>query len=1402
MTTDQSSPASPRNRLYWYWWAARLAYAKFNALSHHSLRWMIRFLVLAYFIFCGLFLTLRYAVLPNIDNYKGDIERMVSQVVGRPVTIARVYASWNGLQPYLSLNEVTILDQDGRQALSLPSISATFSWWSVVARDVRLALLEINRPDLDIRRSADGSLFVGGILVDAGKSGDNRGANWLLAQSEIVVHEGSLRWNDMQRGAPELVLANLNFRLRNQGRRHQFGLQAAPPLALAAPVDVRADFVHPHFSRNMSDVMAWKGVVFAHVPKTDLTVWSAYADFPIEVMQGAGSVRAWLNFDHARIADITADLTLSDLSTRLRKDLQPLNLAQLNGRIFAREEFDAAVNASAPTPPMSGMRAHTFSVSDFSLTTKEGLYLPPTTISESYAPGKNGKPDQTAIRAQRLDLHTLANFAGRLPLTPAQLQMLADFAPRGELRDFSAEWQGAYPAFAAYAVKGKFVGLSLNAQPAREARAKSATAPAQAAVPAIPGFKNLSGELNANDKGGSFSLDSKQLKLALPGYFTEPVMSIDTLKMQAGWIFQGKDQLLFEVDKMDLVQDSMVATLSGKHLLPLVHQPGKPLGEIDLNGTISGFDVKKIGQFLPLQTPAHLRTWLVGALQGGRADDVTVRLKGDLAKMPFRVEAGKAPKKPVGIFHIAGKIVDGRLNFGPGYFGPDGKTPLWPELAQIQGTIAFDNARMEIRSDSAQTQGAALSDVKVVIADLLSHDSILEVDGNASGALQNYFDYVNNSPVAGWIDHFTTESKGDGTAKLALKLRLPLARLPESKVNGTLQFNNNAVSLQEVIPKLSAAQGKLEFNEKGFNLNGVSANLLGGPANASGGTQADGSIRIKVDGSVSAAGLRTNYPAPAIQSLTQRIAGSTRYSSTITVKNRQLELLIDSGLQGLALDFPAPLQKAANATLPFKLQLGALPSDAASLLRDQIKVSLGSTVAAHYVRQKSLEKQAQWQVLQGGIGVNVPPPLPDSGLAASVELASLNLDDWQRVSSEIAAAGKSGEAAPAQSGSGLDFSQYLEPDTMAARAKTLFVMGKRLDNVVVGASHQKDAWQANIDSHQASGYLTWDSAAAGSMGQVTARLATLTIPQSDASDVGNLLEGKDTPTQIPSLNIVAENFELFNKKLGRLELVANNLGTNMLKTPGMREWRINRLAIINDDVIMNAAGKWVTQDGQSKTELTYALDVENAGKLLRRFGFNDVLHGGKGKLDGNLHWDGLPFSLDIPSLSGQIYLDMAAGQFLKVDPGAAKLLGVLSLQSLPRRLTLDFRDIFSEGFSFDGITATAAIERGVAKTDNFRMRSVSAAVLIDGTADIAKETQNLHVAVIPEINVGAASVLYALAVNPVIGLGTFLAQLFLREPLARAFTYEYQISGPWTDPVVTKIDNKVRADIGSGVSNE
>ena len=123
---------------------------------------------------------------------------------------------------------------------------------------------------------------------------------------------------------------------------------------------------------------------------------------------------------------------------------------------------------------------------------------------------------------------------------------------------------------------------------------------------------------------------------------------------------------------------------------------------------------------------------------------------------------------------------------------------------------------------------------------------------------------------------------------------------------------------------------------------------------------------------------------------------------------------------------------------------------------------------------------------------------------------------------------------------------------------------------------------------------------------------------------------------------------------------------------------------------------------------------------------------------------------------------------------------------MPRRLTLDFRDVFSEGFAFDFFRGDIAIEQGIANTNNLQMKGVNAAILMEGSAHIAHETQDIKVVVVPELNAGTAS-LIASVVNPALGLGSFLAQLFLRRPLMEAATQEFHIDGSWADPKITKV---------------
>ena len=99
------------------------------------------------------------------------------------------------------------------------------------------------------------------------------------------------------------------------------------------------------------------------------------------------------------------------------------------------------------------------------------------------------------------------------------------------------------------------------------------------------------------------------------------------------------------------------------------------------------------------------------------------------------------------------------------------------------------------------------------------------------------------------------------------------------------------------------------------------------------------------------------------------------------------------------------------------------------------------------------------------------------------------------------------------------------------------------------------------------------------------------------------------------------------------------------------------------------------------------------------------------------------------------------------------------------------------------------IDRGVATTNNLRMRGVSAAVFMEGSTDLRAETQDLRVVVVPEINAGTASLAYAL-INPAVGIGTFLAQYFLRRPISEASTREFHVSGTWDDPKVERVERK------------
>ncbi|HWP12218.1 MAG TPA: AsmA-like C-terminal region-containing protein, partial [Ramlibacter sp.] len=416
------------------------------------------------------------------------------------------------------------------------------------------------------------------------------------------------------------------------------------------------------------------------------------------------------------------------------------------------------------------------------------------------------------------------------------------------------------------------------------------------------------------------------------------------------------------------------------------------------------------------------------------------------------------------------------------------------------------------------------------------------------------------------------------------------------------------------------------------------------------------------------------------------------------------------------------------------------------------------------------------------------------------------LDAWEEVLGR--AAGGPAGAASLRASQDSPALGYL-PTVMAVRAKELTLEGRTLHNVVVGGSSDGLTWRANVDATELNGYLEYRQPTGAGAGRLHARLARLAIAASAAREVEVLLHQQ--PDRLPALDIVVDDFDLRGKKLGRLEIDAVNRGAGTVsREGGVREWRLNKLNLSMPEASFSATGNWAALNAQPvaaggprpapaaagerrRSVMNFKLDIADSGQLLARFGMKDMVRRGKGRMEGQVSWLGSPLSLDYASMNGNFYVNVEAGQFLKADPGLAKLLGVLSLQSLPRRLALDFRDVFSEGFAFDFLRGDVTIQQGIAATNNLQMKGVNAAVLMEGKADIARETQDIKVVVVPEINAGTAS-LVATVINPAIGLGTFLAQMFLRQPLMRAATQEFHIDGTWADPRITRIDRRAAAE--------
>lgn len=1319
-------------------------------------------------------LTLHWGILPHIQQWRPEIEQRASHALGVPVRIGNISVQSSGWIPSLELRHVALQDPQGRTALELPRVVASLSARSMFALELRFDQLFIDSPHLEVRRDPQGHIFVAGLDMNGPDTGDNAAANWFFSQREFVIRGGSLTWTDEQRNAPALSLRDVEVVIRNGLRRHEMRMDATPPAEWGERFSLRGRFTQPLLTDN-GDWNRWSGLLFAQLPRANVSQLRRHVKLPFELSEGDGALRGWMDVRDGKVEGATVDVALREVTLRLASNVEPLTLEQIEGRLAGRRNADG----------------FTVTAQQFGFVTGDGIRWPRSDLALRWNQSEGKPATGGEFSAQRLDLALMAQIASRVPLGDAVRKLLAELDPKGVASDLSARWTGALDAPATYQVKGQVAGLTLAS--------KAASEPAAAGR---PGLRNATISLNASDKGGDARLSMSGGEVDFPGVFEQSAIPLTQMNATLNWHFEPAKAtglpagVTLNVKDLKFVNADAQGDLSGSWSTGTGEgfgRGGRYPGLLELNGKFSHAQATSVARYLPLGIPADTRLYVTHAVKSGTVSNMTVRVKGDLWDFPFH----GARNLKDGEFRIAGHVEDLNLAYVPS-LPASGTHPAqesaWPAFSKVKGELIFDRTSMEIRNARASVYGVDISKVQGGIRDL-SDKSVLVIDGSARGPLQDMLRYVNASPVGGWTNKALTQSTGTGMADLKLGLSIPLFDVDKTTVKGSVTLAGNDVRISPDTPLLQKTKARVDFTHKGFGIAAGSARVLGGDASFEGTMQPDGSVRITGQGVVTAEGLRRASELGPLSRLASSLSGQAGYRMTLAVTRGHPELNISSSLVGLASELPAPLRKSAESAMAMRYANALVPESLApgQALRDTMRFELGNVVAANYLRDLSGD---QAHVIRGGIGVMDAPPAPAAGVAANLNLGSVNLDAWEAVGNKIGSGSRSADAG----------SSYA-PTSIALRAHEVTTGSRKLTRVVMGASQDDAVWRANIDAEQLNGYLEYRPArrgpGSGAAGRVYARLSRLSLPKGDADGVESLLDQQ--PSSVPALDIVVDDLDLRGKRLGKVEIEAQNR-INAEGRESFREWRLTRLAVTTPEAKFVANGQWTPSSNATRRRavLNFKLDLADSGAFLDRLGTAKAVRGGKGSLAGQVSWLGSPLSLDYPSLAGQVNVAIDAGQFLKVQPGAARLLSVLSLQSLPRRLVLDFRDLFQEGFAFDNITGDVTIREGVATTNNLRMRGVQAAVLMEGSADIERETQDLRVVVVPEINAGTASLAYA-AINPAIGLGTFLAQVFLRKPLTQAGTREFHVTGPWSDPKVERVDRKTGtapADIEAAASSE
>lgn len=749
---------------------------------------------------------------------------------------------------------------------------------------------------------------------------------------------------------------------------------------------------------------------------------------------------------------------------------------------------------------------------------------------------------------------------------------------------------------------------------------------------------------------------------------------------------------------------------------------------LDIRASAQRFDAAATRRYLPTGVMEDdLVAWLDQAFLGGRLREGELLFHGRARDFPFRDGTS-------GVFEVRGAVDDARFR----YF------PEWPVIGDLSARLRFTGLGMRITAERGDILGAGIRQAEARLDSF--RDAELVVDGAVTGPGNAYLAFLREAPISRALGGELSALRLNGRHPLDIRLMLPLKQIRQSRVDGMLRLDGGELQVRDTAFRLSELNGAVRFDERGVRSDGVVGRWRGHRVDIAASTRGEGRAeKIRLSAALSAAA------GDFFEALAPYSTGRTRWrlnaafpSFRAGVKAESVPVTVRSDLVGLGIRLPRPLGKSAAMPRSFEARL-RLSGNGIS----PVDVDYGDFMALR--ADPGGDGAGRYGVRFGG----GEPELPEGeGLRLTGTLPELVMEDLP-----------SGDGGP---GTSAPLTSWV--DLTVGR---LVLGGQVFSEVSLVGTVRPAAVSLRVSGPDVAGDVSipLNGQGAGTIDLSHLHLSTAGSGEGEAKGLST------PPGRLPSMDLEIDELYLDDRLLGRF--------TAVLEADPDRT-RLRRFRLAHEAIRIDGSGGWQHDATDERTWIKASFESGDVGTALALFGYAKTVKDGESEGRMRLDWAGGPMNMSPEKLHGDLEFSLRNGRLPAVEPGAGRVFGLLSLATIPRRLTLDFSDLFQEGFSFDEIKARFLLNEGIAEPRIFFIEGPAARIDFSGSIDLVNQRFDQVLTVTPQVS-STLPLIGGLTGGPVAAVVLFVTQQIFQDEMDSIAQYRYRVTGPWRDPEIEPI---------------